>query len=220
MQRMRDFFGIDKPCKHLITYQEKSIDIAGISIPNIFSLGKASINPQVLQEAEKAIKTLDLIFFQSCEMLKLAPNEEAKTKYYEQMVNQQQKLNDIAMTIAAYGDGQNNQMLEQTLTKTLEKNMGRAVASTQSDLPQTDETYDQNKINEKVDPVTLFELLDEKIDYDDLKVISLKAGINLDNISGDNRTIKMVNLVKKLEMRDKLTEFQELTMKFLTSNKI
>jgi len=35
-------------CKHLVQYQGTSIDIAGVTVPNIFSLGSVSIKPQVL----------------------------------------------------------------------------------------------------------------------------------------------------------------------------
>lgn len=45
----------EEECKHVLKYQRTNIDIAGISIPNIFSLGSVSIKPQVLQSAEKSI---------------------------------------------------------------------------------------------------------------------------------------------------------------------
>jgi hypothetical protein len=35
----------DHGCKHLVKYQGTSIDIAGVSMPNIFSLGNVSIKP-------------------------------------------------------------------------------------------------------------------------------------------------------------------------------
>src|SRR4051794_11260659 len=92
----------DKECKHLVKHQGTNIEIAGISIPNIFSLGNVSVKPQVLQATEKAIQYLDMNHFQNCETLKQAPSEESKVNYFEQMAKQQQKLNDIAMAIAAY----------------------------------------------------------------------------------------------------------------------
>jgi hypothetical protein len=116
-------FPWSKECKHLVKYQGTSIDVAGISVPNIFSLGKTSIKPQVLQAAEKAIQYLDMNHFQNCETLKQAPNEESKTKYFEQMTKQQQKLNDIAMAIAAYSANTNSQNLEETLSNILRSNL-------------------------------------------------------------------------------------------------
>jgi len=113
----------DEECKHLVKYQGTTIDIGGISIPNIFSLGNVSIKPQVLQAAEKSIQYLDMNYFQNCETLKQAPNEESKIKYFEQMAKQQQKLNDIAMVIAAYSSNPNSQKLEETLSSILKSNL-------------------------------------------------------------------------------------------------
>jgi len=106
-----------------VKYQGTNIDIGGITIPNIFSLGNVSIKPQVLQGAEKVIQYLDMNYFENCKTLKLAPNEESKAKYFEQMTKQQQKLNDIAMAIAAYSTSQNSQVLEESLAKVLESNL-------------------------------------------------------------------------------------------------
>jgi hypothetical protein len=113
----------DKECKHLVNYQGKSIEIAGVSVPNIFSLGNLSVKPQVLQTAEKAIQYLDMNHFQNCETLKQAPDEESKKKYFEQMAKQQQKLNDIAMAIAAYSTNTSSQKLEESLSMILESNL-------------------------------------------------------------------------------------------------
>jgi len=110
-------------CKHLVKYQGTSIDIAGITVPNIFSLGSVSIKPQVLEAADKAIQWLDMNYFQNCETLKQAPNEESKTKYFDLMTKQQLKLNDIAMAIAAYSTNLNSQKLEETLSNILESNL-------------------------------------------------------------------------------------------------
>ena len=46
----------DEECKHLVKYQGTNIDIAGLSIPNIFSLGNVKIKPEVLQAAYDAFK--------------------------------------------------------------------------------------------------------------------------------------------------------------------
>jgi len=113
----------DDECKHLVKYQGTTIEIAGVSIPNIFSLGNVSIKPQVLEAVEKAIQYMDISHFQNCETLKQAPNEESKVKYFEQMAKQQQKLNDIAMSIAAYSTNTNSQVLEETLSNILKSNL-------------------------------------------------------------------------------------------------
>ncbi len=116
-------FKNDEKCKHLVSYQKTTIEIAGVSVPSIYSLGNLSIKPQVLQAAEKAIQYLDMNHFQNCETLKQAPDEENKKKYFEQMAKQQQKLNDIAMAIAAYSANTNSQTLETTLSNILKSNL-------------------------------------------------------------------------------------------------
>jgi hypothetical protein len=113
----------DKECEHLVKYQERSIDIAGVNIPNIFSLGNLSIKPQLVQATKEAIQILDLTHFNNCKTLKMAPDEESRKKYYEEMVNQQKKLNDIAMAIAAYSTNSDSEILEETLSKILRSNM-------------------------------------------------------------------------------------------------
>jgi hypothetical protein len=119
----RLFGSKDENCKHLVNYQSSTIDIAGVSVPNIFSLGSVKVKPQVLQATEKAIQYLDMNHFQNCETLKQAPNEESKVKYYDQMTKQQQKLNDIAMAIAAYNTNTNSSVLEETLSSILKSNL-------------------------------------------------------------------------------------------------
>ena len=130
----------DKECKHLVNYQDKSIDISGVSIPNIFSLGNVSIKPQVLQAAENAIKILDLRHFQNCENLKQISDETTKEKFIENMNKQQDKLSNIAMAIDAYKINQNSQKLEESLTRLLE-----------SDLPLPDSDKDDVKKTLKLD---------------------------------------------------------------------
>jgi hypothetical protein len=121
--KMRLFGRNREECKHLVNYQGTNIDIAGISIPNIFSLGNVKINPQVLQAAENAIKLLDLRHFQNCEDLKQISDETTKVKFIENMNKQQDKLSNIAMAIDAYKINPNSQKLEESLTNLLESNL-------------------------------------------------------------------------------------------------
>lgn len=127
-------------CKHLVNYQGTNIGIAGITIPNIFSVGNVKINPQVLQAADNAIKLLDLRHFQNCENLKQISDETTKTTFIENMKKQQDKLSNIAMAIDAYKINPNSQKLEESLTKLLE-----------SDLPLPDSDKDDVKKTLKVD---------------------------------------------------------------------
>jgi hypothetical protein len=125
---MRGFFSKfgqkGENCKHLVKYQGTIIDIAGVSIPNIFSYGNVSIKPQILQATEKAIQYLDMSHFQNCENLKQVSDKESKAKYLERMTKQYQKLKDIAIAIAAYSTNTNSQVLEETLSNILKSNLG------------------------------------------------------------------------------------------------
>jgi len=106
-----------------MAYQGTSIDIAGLSIPNIFSLGSVKIKPEVLQAAESAIKLLDIRHFQNCQNLKKISDEATKIKFIENMNKQQDKLSNIAMAIDAYKVNPNSQKLEETLSKLLESDL-------------------------------------------------------------------------------------------------
>ena len=140
----------DDECEHLVKYQERSIDIAGVSIPNIFSVGKVSIKPQVLQATKEAMQILDLTHFNNCKTLKMAPNEESKSKYFEEMKKQQGKLNDIAMAIAAYTTNPDSQKLEETLSKILTSNM----AIPESNKTEINKLIDMSMKNVKAKNVT------------------------------------------------------------------
>lgn len=106
-------------CKHLVKYQGTNIDIAGVSVPNIFSLGNVSIKTEVLQAANETIKYLDLNYLQNCETLNHAPDKESKKKCYEKMIQSQNKLTKIAMAISAYRVNTNSQKLEEVLSALL-----------------------------------------------------------------------------------------------------
>ena len=113
----------DRDCKHLVKYQSASIDIAGISIPNIFSLGNVKVKPEVLQAADNAIKLLDMRHFQNCEDLKKISDETTMTKFIENMNRQKDKLSNIAMAIDAYKINPNSTNLEESLSKLLESDL-------------------------------------------------------------------------------------------------
>lgn len=126
---MKFFRSKDDECEHLVKYQERSIDIGGVTIPNLFTLGNISIKPQVLQATKEAIQILDMTHFNNCKTLKMAPNEESRNKYFEEMQIQQKKLNDIAMAIAAYSTNPDSQKLEETLAQILKSNLAIPDAS-------------------------------------------------------------------------------------------
>jgi hypothetical protein len=135
-----------------------------ISVPNIFNLGNVSIKPQILQAAEKAIQFLDISHFQNRETLKKAPTEESKTKYFEQMTKQQQKLNDIAMAIAAYSTNTNSQVLKDTFSSILKSNL---------EIPS--ESKDEIKKTIEID--TSMKDIDTEGDVEGANIGKMKEGI-------------------------------------------
>ena len=210
-------------CEHLVKYQSTNLDIAGISVPNIFSLGNISIKPQVLQAAETAIQYLDMSYYNTCKTYKQAPNKEKKDEAYALMMTQLQKLNDISMAIAAFSSTQNSQKLEESLIKTLEKNLNLSLSDSISN--NLDTNIEDKKVvgiemdKKDVDPVTLFDTLLNNFSLDEIKTLCFKFDINYDDISGDNRQSKVRELVIKLKYSHKLNEFQQYVSKYLSERK-
>ncbi len=114
---------VKRQCEHLVKYQATNIEIAGISIPNIFSLGSLKVKSEVLNAADRGLKYLDLMHFNNCETLKMTPDEESKKRYFEDMTEQQEKMNDFSMAIAAFETNPDSQKLEQALVRILESNL-------------------------------------------------------------------------------------------------
>ncbi len=128
----------EEKCKHLVNYQGNNIEIAGVSIPNIFTIGNLSIKPHVLQNVENAIQALDLVYYHNCQTLKQAPDEESKKKYYEIMTIQQQKLNDIAMAITMFRSTQDSEKLGESLVKTVERNLDISMPEPKQEVTKID----------------------------------------------------------------------------------
>jgi len=213
----------DEECTHLVKYQGTNIEIAGISVPNIFNLGSVSVKPQVLQAVDNAMKYLDMSYYNTCKAYKQAPNEEKKNEAYELMMKQLQKLNDISMAIAAFSSKQDSQKLEESLIKTIEKNLNVSLSNTietKEELKMDDERSDIKANEKEVDPVVLYDLLLDKFSLDELKTLCFKFNINYDDIAGDNRQAKVRSLVEKLKYYDKLTEFQQFVLKYLSERKL
>jgi len=113
----------DKECEHLVKYQGTNLEIAGVTLPNIFSLGNLKVKSEVLNAADRGLKYLDLIHFNNCKTLKMAPDKESEKKYYNDMAEQQEKINEYGMAIAAYETNPDSQKLEEALVKILESRL-------------------------------------------------------------------------------------------------
>ena len=88
-------------CKHLIKYDGKRIEVSGISFQG-FELGKASIEPRLLQAVSHALMLLDASQFHLCEAVKGAPDEETRRKYYDVMMNDKIRGQDIIMGFSCF----------------------------------------------------------------------------------------------------------------------
>jgi len=113
----------EKECEHLVKYQGTNLEIAGVNFPNIFSLGNLKVKSDVLNAADRGLKYLDLMHFNNCKTLKLAPDKESEKKYFGDMAKQQEKINDYSMAIAAYETNPDSQKLEEALINILESKL-------------------------------------------------------------------------------------------------
>jgi hypothetical protein len=120
----------DKECEHLVKYQGMNMEIAGVTLPNIFALGNLKVKSEVLQAADRGLKYLDLMHFNNCKTLKMAPDKESEKKYFEAMAEQQEKINDFSMAIAAYETNPDSQKLEDSLVKILESKLALSNSNT------------------------------------------------------------------------------------------
>ena len=113
-------------CKHLIKYDGKRIEVSGISFQG-FELGKASIEPTLLQAVSHALMLLDASQFHLCEAVKGAPDEETRKKYYDVMMNDKIRGQDIIMGLAVLTLNPESKQVEDALTKMLLQNHNRAL---------------------------------------------------------------------------------------------
>ena len=106
--------------------RRKRIEVSGISFQG-FELGKASIEPTLLQAVSHALMLLDASQFHLCEALKGAPDEETRKKYYDVMMNDKIRGQDIIMGLAVFTLNPESKQVEDALTKMLLQNHNRAL---------------------------------------------------------------------------------------------
>jgi hypothetical protein len=120
----------DKECERLVKYQGTNLEIAGLTLPNIFSLGSVKVKSEVLNAADRGLKYLDLVHFNNCKTLKMAPDKESEKKYFDDMAEQQEKINEFSMAIAAYETNPDSQKLEEALVRILESKLAMSNSNT------------------------------------------------------------------------------------------
>jgi hypothetical protein len=112
-------------CKYLIKHYGQSGEVSGISIPNI-QLGKISIEPKLLQAASQALELIDASQYYLCQSVNNAPDVETKRKYYDLMMQDRLRAQDIIMGLAAFSINPQSKNLEEGIMKMLLENHGNA----------------------------------------------------------------------------------------------
>jgi hypothetical protein len=94
-----------------------------LTVPDIFNIGNVEIEKEILHGADNLLKYLDLNYYETCKLLKLAPNDEKKREYFDRITNQQEKANAIVLAIQAYDINKDSKTLEETLADLLKSNL-------------------------------------------------------------------------------------------------
>ena len=71
---------------------------SGISIPNV-QLGKIAIEPKLASESQ-GLELIDASQYYLCQSVNNAPDQETKRKYYELMMKDRLRAQDIIMGLA------------------------------------------------------------------------------------------------------------------------
>jgi effector-associated domain 7 (EAD7)-containing protein len=120
-------FGKEKQeCKHLIKYDGTKVEVSGVSFQG-FQVGGVSVEQKLLQATSQALMLLDASQFHLCEAVKGAPDEESKKRYYDLMIKDRMRAQDIIMGLAALSVNPDSKQVEDALTKMLLENHARAL---------------------------------------------------------------------------------------------
>lgn len=241
-----NLFGREE-CKHLIKYNGQTVEISGLSFQN-FQLGKLQVKPELLQTVGHVLMLIDASQYHFCEAVKNAPDEESKKRYYEYMMQDKVRVQDIIMGLAAFTLNPQSQQIEGTLVKMLLQNHNRALQIEEQRIEIPQEVIDssspnivdigKNSLKEKIDEVGkskeflksssqtrasskmetvgLFYLLKEKFNLSQLKTLIFEydPDLDYDNIAGDTKDLKAMELIQDLRRKEKLSSFYD----FVTSN--
>ena len=251
--------GKDMQCPHLIKYDGKKVEVSGLSFQG-FELGKLAIDQKLLQAVSQAMMFLDASQYHFCQSVKNAPDEESKRKFYDLMMQDKVRAQDIWMGLATLTINPESKQVVEVLTKMLLQNHTRALQIEEQekiDIPKEQVEPDspnnveigtsslKDKINDleksyldspnanefqklraqttsRFNYTGFLRLIDEKFDLEGLKTLCLEyrdryPKLDYDNISGSNKQGKARELILYLEKRNKLADFYDFVMEYITS---
>jgi hypothetical protein len=113
-------------CSHLIKYNGTNLEISGLSFQGV-SLGKLAIEQKLLQTVSHALMLIDGAQYHFCQAVKNAPDEESKKKYYDLMMQDKVRSQDIWMGLAALTISPDSKEVEESLIKMILQNHNRAL---------------------------------------------------------------------------------------------
>jgi len=113
-------------CKYLIKHYGYGGKVSGIGIPNV-KVGEISIEPKLLQATTQALELIDASQYHLCQLLNNAPNDETKKKYYDLMMQDRLRAQDVIMGLAAFTINPQSKEVEEGIMKMLLKNQSRAL---------------------------------------------------------------------------------------------
>jgi hypothetical protein len=125
-------------CEHLVKYDGKKIEIAGLSFLGKFQLGSLNIEPTIIQAAGQSLMMLDASQYSLCQKVKGAPDDETRKKYYALMMDDQLRSQGIYRAIASLSLNPSSPALQDALKNLLLSNLTtsgqRAVDIERSDI--------------------------------------------------------------------------------------
>jgi hypothetical protein len=113
-------------CYHLIKYNGTNLEISGLSFQGV-QLGKLAIEQKLLQAVSHALMLIDASQYLFCQAVKNAPDDESKKKYYDLMMQDKVRAQDIWMGLAVLASSPESKQVEEALIKMILQNHSRAL---------------------------------------------------------------------------------------------
>lgn len=137
-------------CKYLIKHYGRSGEASGISIPQV-QLGRVAIEPKLLQAASQALELIDASQYHFCESLKNAPDDESRRKYYDLMMEDKMRAQDIIFGLAAFTINPQSKDVEKGLMKMLLQNHSRVLQIEENPEIKVNAEPEHEKIQDKIE---------------------------------------------------------------------
>ena len=91
----------DIKCNHLVKYDGLNMEISGVSFMG-FELGEVGIKTELLQTAGHALMLIDASQYHFCELVRGAPDDDNRKKYYQLMMDDRIRAQDFIMGCPYY----------------------------------------------------------------------------------------------------------------------